>query len=193
MTRLLPLAPLALVLSLVACSTDAPSVSEEALHPSSEPTVSEATSTAPSPTTTTYAVGDVVTMVQDGQPSAEFTVLEVREAEAFMAPNGLTGDSTQTSGYVFLALSVRYAALADGARYGSFQFQVLVDGQPVGISATAMYGPEPVLSVGTLSQGSAAEGWLLYEVPPGGEVRLSYSDLATLDEPPIFEVVLRDA
>ena len=50
-----------------------------------------------------------------------------------------------------------------------------------------------MLPVGTLSQGSAAEGWLLYEVPPTGEVRLSYSDPATLDEPPIFEVVLREA
>jgi hypothetical protein len=189
--RLLPIASLALVFSLVACSTDTPSVSENPLHSSSEPTVSEAPSTAPRPTTTTYAVGDVITMVQGGQPSAEFTILEVREAEGFMAPDGLTGDTAQTSGYLFLAANVRYEALADGARYGSFQFQVLVDGQPVGTSATAIYGPEPLLPVGTLSEGSAVEGWLLYEVPPTGEVRLSYSDPATLDEPPIFEVVLR--
>ena len=53
--------------------------------------------------------------------------------------NGLTGDSTQTSGYVFLALSVRYEALADGARYGAFQFQILADGQPVGGPASALF------------------------------------------------------
>jgi len=189
--RLLPLAPL--VFSMVACSTETVSVAEGTPHPSSEPTISEAASNEPTPTTTTYAVGDRITMVQDGRPSAEFIVLEVREASEFMAPDGLTGDTPQTSGYVFLALSVRYEALADGARYGSFQFQVLVDGQPLGNPGSAIHGPEPVLPVGTLSQGSAAEGWLLYEVPPTGEVRLSYSDPATLDEPPIFEVVLREA
>ena len=190
--RLLALMPLALTFSLVACSTETVSVAEGTPHPSSEPSVSDAPSTEPSPTTTTYAVGDVITMAQEGRPSAEFTVLEVREATEFMAPDGMTGDSPQTSGYVFLALSVRYEALADGARYGSFQFQVLVDGQPVGKVATAIHGPEPVLTVGTLSQGSIAEGWLLYEVPPTGVVRLSYSDPATLDDPPIFDVVLRD-
>lgn len=192
-SRLVPLPILALVFSLVACSTETPSVSERPLHPSAEPASSEAPSTEPSPTTSTYAVGDVITMVQDDMPSAEFTVLEVREATEFPHPDGLSADPPQTSGYVFLAASVRYEALADGARYGSFQFQVLVDGQPVGKSGTATYGPQPVLSVGTLSQGSVAEGWFLYEVPPTGEVRLSYTDPATLDEPPVFEVVLREA
>jgi hypothetical protein len=180
------------VLISVACSAQLPSVSEPP-HPSDEPTVSGTPSTEASPTTTTYAVGDVITMVQDGQPSAELTVLEVREADKYMAPDGMSGEPPQTSGYVFLAASVRYAALADGARYGSFQFQVLVDGQPVAKSGTATYGPQPILTVGTLAQGGVAEGWLLYEVPPTGEVRLSYTDPATLDDPPVFEVVLREA
>ena len=188
--RFLRLAPLALVLSLVACSTETVSPSEGTQHSPSEPTISAAPSTEPTPTTTTYAVGDPITMMQDGTRSAEFSVLEVREAETFMAPNGLTGDSTQTSGYVFLALSVRYEALADGARYGAFQFQILANGQPVGGPASALYGPQPVLTVGTLDQGTTAEGWLLYEVPPTGEIRLSYTDPGTLGDPPIFEVVV---
>lgn len=186
------LAPFALVLCLMACSTETVSVAQPTPHPSLEPNVSEVPSSQPSPTTTTYAVGDVITMVQDGHPSAEFTVLEVRQATEYMAPDRLTGDAPQNAEYVFLALSVRYEALADGARYGSFQFQVLVGGQPLGNPASALYGPEPLLTVGTLSEGGTAEGWVLYEVPPTGEVRLSYTDPATLDDPPVFEVVLRE-
>jgi hypothetical protein len=160
-------------------------VAERTPEPTAEPTP------GPTPTTSTYAVGDVITIPQNNEPWADFVVLEVREAEMFPAPNGQYADSPQISGYIFLAARVRYEALTDGVRYGSFQFDLLVDGQAVDSYPFAPNGPKPELSRGTLSQGLTTEGWVLYEVPPVGEVRLSYSDLLTLNEPPIFEVVLR--
>jgi hypothetical protein len=147
----------------------------------------------PTPGTSTYAVGDVITITEDGEPWADFTVLEVQVAAEFIDPDGYFNDTPQTSGYVFVAANVRYTALTDGVSYGSFDFQVFVDGRAVEGFTFALNGPEPDLSSGTLPSGRVAEGWLLYEVPPTGEVLLSYSGNVFLNEAPIFEVVLRGA
>ena len=157
-----------------------------------QPTATPEPTTEPTPETTTFAVGDVITITQDGEPWADFTVLEVSETAEFADPDGFYNDTPQTDGYVFLNALVRYEAIAGGVDYNPFDFQVFVDGRAVDGFTFAINAPEPQLSSGTLPAGRSAEGWLLYEVPPEGEVLLSYSGNLFLDEEPIFEVVLRD-
>lgn len=165
---------------------------EPTADPTPDPTPEPEPTAEPTPETTTFAVGDVITITQDGEPWADFTVLEVSEAAEFVDPDGFYNDTPQTDGYVFLSALVRYEAIADGVHYNPFDFQVFVDGRAVDGFAFAVNAPEPELSSGTLPAGRTAEGWLLYEVPPEGEVLLSYSGNVFMDEAPIFEVVLRD-
>lgn len=160
--------------------------------PEQTPEPTPETTPEPTPATTTFTVGEVITITQDDEPWAEFTVLEVQEAAEFADPDGFYNDTPQTAGYVFLAAKVRYEALTNGVNYNSFDFQIFVDGRAVEGYAFALNGPDPELSSGTLPAGRVAEGWLLYEVPPAGEVLLSYSGNVFLNEAPIFEVVLRE-
>ena len=163
-------------------------------EPTEEPTpeVTPEPTPDPTPESSTFAVGDVITITEDGDPWADFTVLEVQEAAEFVDPDGYFNDTPQTDGYVFLAAKVRYEALTNGVDYNPFDFQIFVDGQAVESYAFATNGPEPELSSGTLPEGRSAEGWLLYEVPPTGEVLLSYTGNMFLDDAPVFEVVLRE-
>lgn len=164
--------------------------------PSAEPTEAPAATPEPTPVPTpesrTYGVGDVITITENGDPWADFTVLEVAEAAEFVDPDGFYNDTPQTDGYVYLTAKVRYEAIASGVDYNPFDFQIFVDGQAVDSLAFAINGPEPELSSGTLPAGRTAEGWLLYEVPPTGEVLLSYTGNMFLDEEPVFEIVLRE-
>jgi hypothetical protein len=137
-------------------------------------------------------VGDVITITENGNDWAHFTVLEVKEAAEFVDPDGFYNDTPQATGYVFLSAKVRYEAIASGVNYNPFDFQVFVDDQAVDGMTFALHGPEPELGSGTLPAGRTAEGWLLYEVPPTGRVLLSYSGNVFLDEEPVFEVVLRE-
>jgi hypothetical protein len=198
---------LSIALGLAACGAGTEATGSVASEPAAatplvtpEPT-SESTpepAATPEPTaqptreSSTYAVGDVITITQDGEPWADFTVLEVSEAAEFADPDGFYNDTPQTDGYIFLNARVRYEAIADGVDYNPFDFQVFVDGQAVDGFTFAINAPEPQLSSGTLPAGRSAEGWLLYEVPPDGEVLLSYAGNVFLDEAPIFEVVLRN-
>lgn len=202
----LALAASTLVLVLSACGSGREAVPADATEPSgptasasalvTEPTPTRTPEPTPEPTpvptaaTTTFAVDDVITITQNGDPWADFTVLEVQEAAEFVDPDGFFNDTPQTSGYVYLAAKVRYVAVTDGVDYNPFDFQIFVGGQAVDSFAFALNGPEPELSSGTLPQGRSAEGWILYEVPPTGEVLLSYGNMF-LDEAPVFEVVLR--
>jgi hypothetical protein len=174
-------------------STATPEPTVEATpEPTEEATPTDRPTPEPTPQSTTFAVGDVITITQDGEDWADFTVLEVNEATEFVDPEGFFNDEPQTAGYVFLSAKVRYEAIASGVDYNPFDFQIFVDGQAVDNVAFAINGPEPELSSGTLPAGRTAEGWLLYEVPPTGKVLLSYSGNVFLDEEPLFEVVLRD-
>lgn len=178
----------ATVLTTISASADvAASTPERTQSPTPQPTPES------TPTTSTYVIGDVITISQNGDPWADFTVLEVQQAAQFADPQGYYNDTPQTDGYVYLSANVRYEARTDGVNYGSYDFQVFVDGRAVEGYAFAINGPEPALSSGTLPNGRIAEGWLLYEVPPTGQVLLSYSGNMFLNEAPIFEVVLRDA
>lgn len=165
---------------------------------SNEPDPTEAPEATPDPTpeptpvSQTYGVGDVITITENGDPWADFTVVEVREDAEFVDPDGFFNDTPQTDGYVYLSAKVRYEAIVSGVDYNQFDFQIFVDGQAVDNLAFAINAPEPGLSSGTLPAGRTAEGWLLYEVPPTGEVLLSYTGNMFLDEEPVFEVVLRE-
>lgn len=160
----------------------APSATPEAPSPTPEPT----------PASSTFAVGDTITIEKDGAPWAKFTVLEVREAAVLEDPDGIFNDTPQTDGNVFLMARVRYEAITNGVDYNPFDFQIFVDGQAVENFTFVANGPQPELSSGTLPQGRTAEGWLVYEVPSQGEVLLSYSGNPFLDDAPPFEVVLRE-
>lgn len=181
--------------TLLATPSSTPAIHSTPEKTAAEPTPGETAEPTeqPTPTTSTYSVGDVITITENGDPWANFTVLEVQEKAEFVDPDGYYTDTPQVDGYVYIAANVRYEALTDGVNYGSYDFQVFVDGRAVEGFAFAINGPEPTLSSGTLPTGRVAEGWLLYEVPPSGEVLLSYSGNIFINEAPIFEVVLRDA
>jgi hypothetical protein len=54
-----------------------------------------------------------------------------------------------------------------------------------------MYGPRPELSSGTLPACRKALGYVVYEVPAKGEVRMSYGNMFG-DDAPVFEVIIRN-
>jgi hypothetical protein len=155
------------------------------------PTPSPTATPAATPKSTTYAIGDEITITQDGDPWANFTVVEVRQAKEFADPDGFYNDTPQTAGYVYVAANVKYEAIVDGVDYNPFDFQIFVADKAVDNVAFAINGPKPELSSGTLPKGRTAEGWLLYEVPPTGKVVLSYTGNMFANDAPVFEVVLR--
>jgi hypothetical protein len=53
-------------------------------------------------------------------------------------------------------------------------------------------GPKPPLGFGSLTAGRNAVGYVIYEVPAKGEVRMSYKAVI-FDTTPTFEVVIRAA
>jgi hypothetical protein len=174
---------------------DATATTEATPDPTPEPTgtpTPEPTA-EPTPVSSTFAVGDVITITEGGDPWADFTVLEVQQATEFVDPEGYFNDTPQTAGYVYLAAHVQYTALVDGVDYNPFDFQVFVDGRAIDGYAFALNGPQPELSSGTLPATRVADGWILYEVPPTGEVLLSYSGNVFSNDAPVFEVVLRDS
>jgi hypothetical protein len=87
---------------------------------------------------------------------------------------------------------VTYTALQDGADYSAADWQLWCAGSLVQSQAFVVYGPAPLLGSGTLPAGRKASGYMVWEVPPTGEVRLSYSAVI-FDTAPTFEVILRAA
>jgi hypothetical protein len=148
-------------------------------------------SSAPSQAASTFEVGDVITITEDGDPWADFTVMEVRQDTEFIDPSGFYNDTPQIEGYVFLSALVRYEAIVDGVHYNPLDFQIFVSDVAADNIAFALNAPEPQLHSGELPAGRVAEGWLLYEVPPTGEVLLSYNGNIFINDAPVFEVVLR--
>ena len=134
----------------------------------------------------TYQAGDVITVQQNGEDWANITVSDVKS----VGPTGYGEfDRPKTAGNQFIQANVTYEALADGVNYNPFDWQVFVDGQAVDNTTFVLEGPKPDLSSGTLPKGRKASGYVVYEVPPSGEVRMSYG--GTYGDAPVFEVVLR--
>ena len=99
-------------------------------------------------------------------------------------------EKPQQTGDVFISALVTYEAQTDGIHYNPYDWQVFVDGTAVSSSSFTLYGPKPALGAGSLPNGRKASGYVVYEVPAKGEVRMSYGSSFS-SEAPIFEVVIR--
>ena len=137
---------------------------------------------------TTHQVGDTVTVTRNGADWAKITVSDVSSAASY--PGGLP-DKPRTAGNVFIAARVPYEALSLGVDYGRYDWKALCGGIAVDYYS-ALHGPSPSLDSGHLPNGQKATGFVVFEVAPQGEVRLSYT-AGSLSSTPMFEVVIRVA
>lgn len=141
-------------------------------------------------TPATYQIGDTVTVTQDGKDQAKITITDVKVVASYKGQ--YSADKPKIAGNVFIQAKVAYEALTDGVSYNPYDWQVFVAGEAVQNYAFVMYGPEPGLSSGTLPNGRKASGYVVYEVAPAGEVRMSYKG-SFLNTAPVFEVIIRPA
>ncbi len=132
-------------------------------------------------------VGDAVQISCDGADCLNITVSQPSEHALYKGE--YLNDTPEQAGWVYEQVYVKYVAVQDGATYNPFDWAVYADGRQLSSSAFVLNGPEPTLDSGTLPAGRSAEGWLVYEVPPSGEIVLSYEP--NYSGPPVFEVVLR--
>jgi hypothetical protein len=135
----------------------------------------------------TYQIGEQVVLNQSGKPWVTILISDVQVVASYKGTYG--SDTPKTAGDVFIQAKVTYAALADGVTYNEFDWQVFCAGTAVSGFAFVMYGPTPALSSGTLPSGRNASGYVVYEVPAAGEVRMSYG--GTYGQAPVFEVIIR--
>jgi hypothetical protein len=181
------------VKTAVPATTPAVATSTAGSATASSPTAVAATSTPSGPTT--YHIDDTVTVRQGGIDWAQITVSDVKSAASYKGPYGYV-QKPQTPGYVFIAAKVTYLALQDGVSYSNlFDWQVFCDGVAVDTSrilADATYGPAPALGSGNLPNGRKASGYLVYEVPAEGEVRMSYTG-GIMSTGVVFEIIIRAA
>jgi hypothetical protein len=191
-----------MALVLAACSGTAAQKSSGSRAQSETPSATERPTEAPDPTNeptpapteapdNTFAVGDVITIIEGGDPWAEFTVKKVEQAKVYKDPSGYFDDVPEQKGNVFLAAQVQYKALTNNVDYNPYDFELFVNDEAVDNTTFVTNGPEPRLSSGTLPEGRKASGWIVYEVPAKGKVILSYASNMFSDDAPVFEVVLR--
>jgi hypothetical protein len=200
MTRRIAFA-LAAMLAVAACSAQAVGTVVPAATPT-QAAVTQAAPTqavpteAPTPVVTpaptgpaTYKVGDTVTVTQNGSDWAKITISDVKTVASYKAQ--YYTDTPKTAGDVFIQAKVTYAALQDGVTYNPFDWQVFCAGTAVDTFTIVINGPTPVLHSGTLPNARNASGYVVYEVPAKGEVRMSYG--GTFGGVPVFEVIIRAA
>jgi hypothetical protein len=110
------------------------------------------------------------------------TVESVREGDY---PAG----STPRAGYELLAVMVTYNAAhtSADASYNEWDWSAKAAGHKINTYAS---GLEPTLGAGSLYADGSASGYVTFEVPTSGEVRVDYWFLA-FDSDPTFEVVVR--
>lgn len=145
----------------------------------------------------TYQVGDVISVAgadledlgfnttTDTRPWAKITVTEAKVVASY---GKSSYDAPKTAGDVFLQVKVTYEALHDGVGYNPLDFTLYVDGTAVdrfAAQAHVLDGPTQ-LSSGTLPSGRKATGYIVYEVPPKGEVRMAYGYPGD-----VFEIIIR--
>lgn len=137
----------------------------------------------------TYQIGDVVPIENAGQDWARITISDVAVAASYKS--AYIEEKPQTAGNVFIAARVTYEALTDGVTYNPYDWQAFCAGTAISGFTLATYGPTPQLSSGTLPNGRKATGFVVYEVPAKGEVRMSYAGNMFSNSAPIFEVIIR--
>jgi hypothetical protein len=176
----------------MATSTASPSPTPTATP---EPTPSPTATPTPAPTgPKTFPVGTPVYLTTDDgvTPWGTVTVSDVKTAAYYKGSYGYQ-EKPEVAGNVFISAKVTYEAAADGITYNPYDWEVFCDGMAVGSSSYALYGPQPALHSGTLPSGRKASGYVVYEVPPKGEVRMSYGASAIGGRGPVFEVIIRAA
>jgi hypothetical protein len=136
----------------------------------------------------TYQIGDTVTVTRNGADWAKVTVSDVSSAASYP---GALADKPGTTGNIFIAARVTYEALAQGVSFNPYDWQANCQGVAAD-HHVVLYGPSPGLDSGHLGNGKKATGFIVFEVAPNGEVRLSYT-AASLSKTPMFEVVIRAA
>jgi len=191
MTKRLALT-LAVVLTVGACSGPAVQDAPPPTSPAPTPIQDAAPdSVAPTPAPSgpkMHQVGDTITVTHNGADWAKITVSDVSTAASY--PGALT-DKPRTAGNIFIAARVTYEALSQGVSFNPYDWQAHCQGV-VADHHVVLYGPSPGLDSGHLGKGKKATGFVVFEVAPKGEVRLSYAALS-LSKTPMFEVVIRAA
>lgn len=136
-----------------------------------------------------FVPGDVIEVTQRDQPWASIIVSDVKTARRF---EGGYFDDVPAKGNVYLSARITYEAITDGVDYNPFDWQVFVDDVAIQNYTFVSNGPTPPLSSGTLPKGRKATGFVVFELPAKGRVLLSYGANMFSNDPPVFEVVLRE-
>ncbi len=171
--------------STAAATPTATSTADTDVTPEPTPTPEPSPSAPP-----LFKPGQPAVVTQGGEDYLEITVSKVAEKKRY--GSGYSVD-TPAKGNVYIEAYVTYVALADGATYNPFDWQVFCNETAVDSFAFVLSGPEPELGSGTLPKGRKAAGWLVYEVPAKGRCVLSYGANPILGEGAVFEVLLRDS
>lgn len=135
-----------------------------------------------------FRSGEVVTVTSDDEPYLDIVVSNISQKKSY--GSGYLIDRP-AKGNIYIQAQISYTALADGATYNPFDWQVFCNDEAVDDYTFVSDGPEPSLSSGTLPTGRKAKGWLVYEVPITGRCVLSYGANSFIGEGAVFEVLLR--
>jgi hypothetical protein len=169
--------------------TLAPTVAPSTPVATEEPATPDPATPAPTPDgPTTYKAGETIHLTQDGDAWADVTVSKVQVVAKY---DGAYSDDKPAKGHVFIQALVTYVATVNGVDYNPYDWQVFVAGEAVTDTTFVMYGPKTELSSGTLPAGRKASGYVVYEVPAKGDVRMSYGNMFGNDAP-VFEVIIRN-
>jgi hypothetical protein len=122
------------------------------------------------------AVGDTASIARDAQAWAELTLTEVRVDRSYRDPGPGIGGDAPRAGYDFVAANVTLTAVGDAVGFELSDFRASVDAEGRIEQVFSYLGPKPDLLPGSLEAGQSASGWLIYEAPEVGRVRLSYDD-----------------
>lgn len=135
-----------------------------------------------------YRPGDTATVTRDGW-TVKITVSDVQVVDSYKGD--YVTEQPQVQGDVFISAKVTYEAVTDHVSYGVEDWSAYCAGTAVS-TGYVLYGPEPDLGFGSLIAGRNAFGYLVWEVPATGEVRMDYKAVI-FDDTPTFEVIVRSA
>jgi hypothetical protein len=183
-----------LAVLLAACGGSGPGITPTPTEaptgaPTATPAESPAAQTTPGDAPKRFAVGDVIVVTKDDEDWAEITVTEASTVTEYK------GDfpDTPKDGNVYLQVFVHYKSLSDDASYNPLDWDLFVDNVAMNDFTFVVNGPEPTLGSGDLPKGREAEGWMVHEIPATGEAVLSWKGVTFFDDPPVFEVVVRES